>query len=124
MSLLDPTGSTPIVAAVQWLQGTMLGSVATTVAVVSVASVGFMMLAGRLEVRRGMIVVLGCFIVFGASSIAAGIQAAAQGGAARGGPYRYEPPAASPLADAIENFQRSPSNPTRDPYAGAGVPRR
>src|SRR3954469_17388888 len=72
-SLLDPPGSHPLAAAVGWLQGTLLGTVATTLAVIAVAAVGMMMLTGRINVRRGASVVFGCFILFGASSIAAGI---------------------------------------------------
>ncbi len=73
----DPAGSGPVVAAVGWLQGTLLGNVATAVAVMAVAAVGFMMLTGRLNWRFGATVILGTFILFGAASIVAGIQQAA-----------------------------------------------
>lgn len=73
----DPAGSGPIVAALGWLQGTLLGNVATAVAVMAVAAVGFMMLTGRMNWRFGATVILGCFILFGAASIVAGIQSAA-----------------------------------------------
>ena len=73
----DPSGSGPIVAAVHWLQGTLLGTVATVVAAMAVASVGFMMLTGRMNWRYGATVILGCFILFGAASIVAGIQSTA-----------------------------------------------
>lgn len=73
----DPAGSSPIVAALAWMQGTLLGTVATVVAVMAVAAVGFMMLTGRMNWRFGATVILGCFILFGAASIVAGIQAAA-----------------------------------------------
>jgi len=73
----DPAGSGPIVAALGWLQGTLLGNVATAVAVMAVAAVGFMMLTGRLNWRFGATVIIGCFILFGAASIVAGIQSAA-----------------------------------------------
>ena len=72
----DPAGSGPIVGAVRWVQGTLLGTVATVVAVIAVASVGFMMLTGRMNWRFGATVILGCFILFGAASIVAGIQSA------------------------------------------------
>ena len=75
----DPQGSGPIVAALGWLQGTLLGNVATAVAVIAVAMVGFMMLTGRMNWRHGAIVIVGCFIIFGAASIVAGIQTAAGG---------------------------------------------
>jgi type IV secretion system protein VirB2 len=73
----DPVGSGPIIAALGWVQGTLLGNVATAVAVIAVAMVGFMMLTGRINWRMGATVVLGCFILFGATTIVGGIQAAA-----------------------------------------------
>ena len=73
----DPQGSGPIVAALGWLQGTLLGNVATAVAVMAVAAVGFLMLTGRMNWRFGATVIIGCFILFGAASIVAGIQGAA-----------------------------------------------
>ena len=75
----DPAGSGAIVGAVYWLQGTLLGTVATVVAVIAVAAVGFMMLTGRINWRHGAVVILGCFILFGAASIVGGIRAAAGG---------------------------------------------
>ena len=74
----SPRGSGPILAAVMGVQDTLLGNVATAVAVIAIAVVGFMMLTGRLEWRRGAAVILGCFIIFGAAAIVAGIQAAAR----------------------------------------------
>lgn len=76
-STIDPEGSGVIVSAVNWLQGTLLGTVATVVAVIAIAAVGFMMLTGRVNWRHGAVVILGCFILFGAASIVAGIQSAA-----------------------------------------------
>lgn len=76
----DPEGSGVIISAVNWMQGTLLGTVATTVAVIAVAVVGFMMLTGRINWRHGAVVILGCFILFGAASIVAGIRTAAVGG--------------------------------------------
>lgn len=75
--LADPQGSGPIVKAVQWLQGTLLGTIATVVAVIAVACVGLLMLSGRLNWRYGAVVILGCFILFGAASIVAGIRSTA-----------------------------------------------
>ena len=76
----DPQGSGPIVAALGWLQGTLLGNVATAVAVMAVAAVGFMMLTGRMNWRFGATVIIGTFILFGAGAIVSGIQSAAAAG--------------------------------------------
>ena len=73
----DPAGSGPIVAALGWLQGTLLVNVATAVAVMAVAAVGFMMLTGRMNWRFGATVIIGCFVLFGAGAIVSGIQSAA-----------------------------------------------
>jgi type IV secretion system protein VirB2 len=116
----DPGGSGAIVAAVQWLQNTLLGTVATTVAVICVATVGLMMLSGRIDLRRGAAVVVGCFILFGASSIAAGIRSVASGDYAPPEPvYRVEPwTTPTPPPPPPQTYI-----PT-DPYAGAAVPTR
>jgi type IV secretion system protein VirB2 len=124
-SLTDPDGSQPIISAVQWLQGTLLGTIATTVAVVAVASVGMMMLAGRVDLRRGATAVIGCFILFGASSIVAGFRSYAAA------PDQFAPipttspptlPTAVPLRQPIDAASKSPA--VVDPYAGAAVPPR
>lgn len=73
----DPQGSGVVVNAMRWMQGTLLGTVATVAAVIAIASVGFLMLTGRINWRHGAVVILGCFILFGAASIVAGIQSAA-----------------------------------------------
>ncbi len=127
-----PGGSGALVAAVQWLQNTLLGTVATTVAVICVATVGLMMLSGRVDVRRGASVVLGCFILFGASSIAAGIRSVATGDFASAEPvYQVDPwlpppPPAPPqaLRPAIADPYglTLPPPASADPHAGAALP--
>lgn len=79
-SFSDPAGSGPVVGAVHWLQGTLLGTVATVIAIIAVASVGLLMLTGRMNWRYGATVILGCFILFGAASIVGGIQSASSVG--------------------------------------------
>lgn len=77
---LDPAGSGVILNAVTWLQGTLLGNVATALAVIAVGATGLLMLTGRIDWRRGATVILGCFIVFGAAAIVAGVRSVAGGG--------------------------------------------
>jgi type IV secretion system protein VirB2 len=55
----------------------LLGEVASGVAVIAVAVVGFLMLTGRINWRYGATVIFGCFILFGAATIVGGIRAAA-----------------------------------------------
>lgn len=107
-----------MVAAVTWLERTMLGTLATTIAIIAIAALGFMMLAGRIDYRRGATVILGCFILLGASSIVGGIRQALDSGA--GGEYAavaQSDPAPSPV-------EIPPDLPRYDPYAGASVPTR
>ena len=117
-SLADPPGSSVVVAAVMWLQGTLLGTIATTVAIVAIASVGLMMLAGRVNIRHGLTVIAGCFILFGASTIVAGIQSSLAGADQAAAPATPESP--PPMVAAAP----PPPPANNDPYAGASVPPR
>ncbi|HEV2532777.1 TrbC/VirB2 family protein [Phenylobacterium sp.] len=74
-----PEGASPLVGALSWVQDTLLGNFATAAAVIAVAAVGFLMLTGRMDWRRGLTVVVGCFIIFGAAAIVAGIRSMATG---------------------------------------------
>ncbi len=118
-SYSDPVGSSVLGAAIRWLQGTLLGPMAVIVAIIAVAAIGFMMLTGRIDMRRAVRVVLGCFIIFGASTIATGIVAALSsspsgpGQNAMGPPPFDGPPAAVPVNSVPA---------VTDPYAGAAVP--
>lgn len=76
----NPPGSGPINNALGWIQGTLLGNLATTAAVIAVAACGFMMLTGRMNWRYGATVIVGCFVLFGSAVIVAGIQSAAAAG--------------------------------------------
>jgi type IV secretory pathway VirB2 component (pilin) len=118
-SLADPPGSSVLLAAVMWLQETLLGTVATTVAIIAVASVGLMMLTGRVNVRYGLTVILGSFILFGATTIVAGIQSSLAGGDL--GAASYAPAVAAPPAPPS---MPPPPPANNDPYAGASVPSR
>jgi type IV secretion system protein VirB2 len=69
--------SNPVLGAANWVRDLLMGPLATTVAVIAVAMVGFMMLTGRMNWKHGAIVILGLFILFGAPHIVASIQAAA-----------------------------------------------
>ena len=43
-SFSDPASSGPLVGTVHWLEGTLLGTIATVIAVIAIASVGLLML--------------------------------------------------------------------------------
>ena len=105
-----------IVAAAGWVQQVLLGTLGTVVAVIAVAAMGFSMLYGLVSVRRGMMVVLGCFILFAAPTIAAGLRKLGYAGeaSAQDLPISSETPP-QPEPSAADTY---------DPYAGPGVPNR
>lgn len=113
-SFSNAGASTSLVDAAQWLQDTLLGTLATTIAVIAIAGVGFGMLTGRIDIRRGATVVFGCFIVFGAPTIAAGLMKFGE----------LNPNDAKPLMAASPPPPPISTLPARtyDPYAGASVP--
>lgn len=109
-----------LLAAARWLEALMQGPAATTLAVLAVAATGLMMLGGRLPIRRGLVVTLGCFVLFGAPAIARGIMKSAAGAAepvpAAIPPMAFTPPPPSPPSQ--------PAPPAMvDPYAGASIMR-
>lgn len=108
------------VAAAEWVHGALLGSFATAVAVLAVATVGLLMLTGRLNIRRGATVILGCFILFGAASIASGLH-----GVAASVPREPHRPIVVQSATAIDPRLVTPDAPpsSSDPYAGASLRR-
>lgn len=101
-----------LVAAVEWVQGTLLGSIAIGLCVIAVAWVGFLMLQGRLPVREGARVILGCFVLLGAPVIASGFLGIWQGGVAT--------PSQAPPAVELPAREELPP-PDHDPYAGASL---
>ncbi|MBX3564015.1 MAG: TrbC/VirB2 family protein [Sphingomonas sp.] len=116
-SLADPIGTSPSLAAVEWLESAIIGSIAVSVAIVAIAALGLMMLAGRLPLRRSGTALLGCFILFGAPAIASGIM-----GAVNAAPQqnRFDTIDMQPGPPAT-SLPASPTT-TYDPYAGASVP--
>jgi hypothetical protein len=90
-------------------------------ALLAIASIGFLMLSGRVDVRRSAGIILGCFIIFGASTIAAGIHAAISGGENAAPLPKLKPPSYYPPASPAVP-QSVPA--ATDPYAGAAVRRR
>ena len=106
-------------SAARWIEAVIQGPIMTSLAVLAIAAVGFAMLRGRLSVRRGATVVAGCFIAFGAPSIARSLtdlaysRSVADASSAQNveapPPPSFEPPA------------KAPSQQMDDPYAGASV---
>lgn len=116
-SLTDPPMNSPIAGGALWVQSVALGTTATIVAIIAVAAVGLLMLTGRLDLRRGITTVIGCFVLFGASTIAANLTSHNVVGMAEG---RGSNSDQGKLASSLQSPQPTPS--AYDPYAGASVP--
>jgi type IV secretory pathway VirB2 component (pilin) len=118
-SLIDPPTSSVVLAAAEWTQGTLLGTLATIIAVIAVAAIGLLMLSGRVDARRGITVMIGCFVLFGAPVIAKGLRGIIGGSetvyatseARMMNPLVIPPPSPQPKPSAV------------DPYAGAAIQR-
>lgn len=115
---MDQSADMPAaVGAVAWLEQLLLGSAATMLATLAIAAVGFLLLTGRIELRRGAFIVLGCFMIFGAASIASGIMAAIRGTGDSPVIAEAQPlPPPTPQAPVSQ-----PNQGGYDPYAGAAV---
>jgi len=111
-SLFDAANEGSVPAAIAWLNGTLLGTVATGLAIMAVAFIGFTMLSGRLAIRDGIRVIIGCFVLFGASYVASSLSALAYGGT------RTQTIVAPPT-DLAPRAELPPAD--YDPYAGASL---
>jgi type IV secretory pathway VirB2 component (pilin) len=94
-----------IATALEWVSSLLIGQVAISLAGLAIAALGFSMLSGRLPVRRGMTVLVGCFVMFGAPSIASGLLDGAR--AADRAPH--------PQADIVERPEALPPPPQAQP---------
>lgn len=120
---MNPSANSNVfAAAMEWLQSTLLGTVATSIAVIAVASVGLLLLSGRVDVRRAAQVIFGCFILFGASSIAAGIVRLANDGSPE--PTVTVAPSPPPISIPAGPVTKPVKAVPYDPYAGAALPSR
>ncbi|MFU7527618.1 TrbC/VirB2 family protein [Qipengyuania sp. ASV99] len=72
-SLFETQAEVGIGTSLDWVEALVLGEIATALAIVAVAIAGFMMLTGRVRMAGSIRVILGCFVLFGASSIAAAL---------------------------------------------------
>lgn len=108
------TETNALAQAAQWVSQLATGSIATGAATITIAAVGFAMLAGRIDLRRGASVIIGCFILFAAPGMARTfMQWAGAGEADRTTAY------------APSSLPATPSGPPVaqpfDPYAGASL---
>ena len=67
------TQYSPIASAVEWMTTLLSGNVATFLAVIGVAFVGYLFVTGHLAIRQGSRTILGVFVLLGAPIIATGL---------------------------------------------------
>ncbi len=114
LTVLASSQDNAIIPAVEWVENLLLGTLGTTIAVIAVAMVGFSMLKGNLSPDTAARVVLGAFILFGASQIARALSAFSIGPEEQA--VLIYPPLTSPFPSP------TPSAPNSDPYAEAALP--
>ncbi|MBK6299240.1 MAG: TrbC/VirB2 family protein [Sphingomonadales bacterium] len=115
-SLAEPPSPGVLRPAAMWIEGILTGTLASVLAIIAVAALGFALLSGRIDMRRGLTVLVGCFILFGAPAIAAGLCSIADASSTANGVLATAPMTQTPIPPA-------PQNPNYfDPYAGASVP--
>lgn len=101
--------------AVSWVEMLLLGQLGSAIAIIAVALTGISMWSGHLSYRDGVRVLVGCFILFGAPTMAGGLTGLV---------------ARAPVAVTIDVSPTLQPNPSRvappaqtanpfDPYAGA-----
>lgn len=113
-SLFEAGGGAPMAESARWIEGVMLGEIALGVCVIAVAFIGALMLTGRLPLREGARLVVGCFVLLGAPVIAAGFM--------QGGTRLTEasiPPSPVVTQPVTPRFDLPPAD--YDPYAGASL---
>ena len=111
LSLLEPSSSPPFATSIQAVTGSTFAETATALCVIAVALLGFAMLMGRVPIRYGISVIVGCFVVLGAPVLASSLVALASPSGA--GVAADLPPSSPP--DLRQDLQPA----TEDPYAGA-----
>jgi len=117
VSLFDKPIQPVLGGASEWVRGLLGGTLATSLCVIAIALLGFLLLAGRLRVPRSVEVVLGCFLLLGAGLVAAQLQrlaSSATGAGARGGEEVIMPTLSPPEPPRSRNY---------DLHAGASLPR-
>jgi len=113
--LADPAAGAPLADAAAWVVAAATGELATGAATLAVAGLGLLLLQGRLPLRRAGRALLGCFLIFGAGPVAAGLLHAAAATSER--------EAVADLPAAPPPRLAAPAQPEEyDPYAGAAVP--
>lgn len=113
-SLFEPSTTSPMASSVSWINSVLFGEIALVFCVLAVAFLGALMLTGRLPLRGGLRVLLGCFVLLCAPVVVSGFMAGSNYGIV----HPEAPLVAEPReADQARDLQRS----DYDPYAGVSA---
>jgi type IV secretory pathway VirB2 component (pilin) len=102
-----------LVVGAHWIENLLTRSVGVAIAVLAIALVGIALLSGYYPLRRGIKVALGCFILFGAQSIARSLVDAVS---------TATPAVIQTEARPMSDISFPKQSPQFDPFAGASVP--
>lgn len=105
-----------LAGAVHWIESSLTGSAATSIAVIALALSAIAMLQGRVDIGRLGKVALGSFILFGSPFLANELVRS----------LSSRDPITAQIANMDPSISPAPKVPTNapvnDPYAGASVP--
>ena len=104
---------TPLRDATAWFDAVLAGPLVLAICAIAIAVMGLAMFAGRFDVRRGATVILGCFVILGASTIANGLVGRSTTSTAAAD----TPIATTPQPQMPQRNDRK----VDDPYAGASL---
>lgn len=96
-----------------WLDSLLDGQLPIVVCSIAMAVLGLAMFGGRLNIRRGAKLILGCFLVLGASTIATGLTQQSDNSIVEA--EILVSPSVAP------DLPQKKSQQTNDPYAGASL---
>jgi hypothetical protein len=99
-------------AALIWIQAALFGPIATILMVIAVAMVGLRLLLGYGSVRNAATVLIGCFILSGASALSSQIASVSSTQ-----PLVISPPPRAPDADRSRPVRDRPANTQVNPFA-------
>lgn len=77
VSQFEPPPAGTLVNAINWVTEFLVGPLATSIAVITIIWIGFSMLKGHIDWRRGLSVLMGCFVIFSAQAMADGLHVSA-----------------------------------------------
>lgn len=114
-SLSDAPPASAISTAADWVSNLLFGPLATAIAAIAIASIGLALMSGRIDLRRGLSVLIGCFLLFGARGLADGLRSAATDN------EKFMVSTAPPPPSFPNPTPSSSNTNAFDPYAGAAV---